>query len=74
MTHAADAHRHGQVGEDGIIEPVYLSREREILGTIQVAVAMLLVCMTILQKEIGFGPSIEMQLDAFRKEFHRVFD
>lgn len=72
MAHAADAHRHATLHADGI-GPNYFSTEPEIRETVQAAVVMLLICMMIMQEQVGFGPSIRMQLDAFKKEFNRVF-
>jgi hypothetical protein len=72
MAHAADAHRHAILDADGVV-PNYFSTEREIRETIQGAVLMLLICMIIMQEQIGFGSSIQMQLDGFKSEFNQLF-
>jgi hypothetical protein len=73
MAHGGDAHRHAKLYRDGI-GPDYFSTDDDVRAAIKDAVAMLLVCMIILQEQIGFGSALEMQLDAFKREFNNVFE
>jgi Family of unknown function (DUF5677) len=73
IVHAADALNHGHIAEDGIFQGRYLSSDEEVCGAVQEAVMFLLICMNTCQKYISFGSGVEMALNGFLDEFHRVF-
>jgi len=72
VVHAADALRFVTESPHGMFEAAYLSNEPELRGVIEISTGLFLIHVMMMQKFIGFGPSIDMALDGFQKEWEQI--
>jgi Family of unknown function (DUF5677) len=70
--HALDFRKHLDRSDTNVLKASYLSPESQILECLRAATAMFFTNMHIMQRNIGFGPEVDMAFASLMRKFGRL--